>query len=175
MAGITNAADGAWAAQAMAASIAAAVRGEPPDAVVEAGVRRLPEDSWIGRKVRQARALLEEAGGGFAAVPLWCHHVVNGVYNYGNVAPETLAVAYAVFLASGGRLAEGISLAALIPKQADSMPAMVGALAGASQGAGAVPPTWAEALDTLKGVALPYLKGLSLRRIADDLVKESAG
>jgi len=170
MACITNAADGIWAAQAMAASIAAAVQDAPPAEVVEIGVKQLPVDSWTARKVNQARHLLEQAGDGFAAVPLWNNRVVNGIYSYGNVAPETLAVAYAIFLSVEGRLQAGLQLAALVPKQADSMPAMVGALCGARQGDSVVPPEWRATLDMLKGVCVPHLKGLSLRRIVERLM-----
>jgi len=166
MASITNAADGVWAAQAMAASIAAAVRDAPVAEIVAAGIRQLPADSWTARKVDQALHLLEQAGSGFASVPLWNNRVVNGIYSYGNIAPETLAVAYAILVSVEGQLQQGLQLAALVPKQADSMPAMVGALCGAKQGDSVVPAEWRETLDTLKGVCIPHLHGFSLRQIA---------
>ena len=50
------------------------------------------------------------------------------------------------------------------------MPAMVGALCGASQGVSAVPDSWRETLDTLKGVCVPHLRGLSLRDLGERLV-----
>ncbi|MCL6446175.1 MAG: ADP-ribosylglycohydrolase family protein, partial [Alicyclobacillus sp.] len=171
MASVTNAEDGIWAAQAMAASIAVAVSGAPLREVMAAGMRFIPEDSWLCRKVNVALELLNQAGSGFAAVPLWNKHVVNGLYNFGNVAPVTLAVAYAVFKSTEGRLLEGLQLAALIPKQSDSMPAMVGALAGAMQGVSSVPRTWIESLDTLKGVCVKHLAGVSVCRVVDDLMQ----
>jgi len=172
LASITNAEDGIYAAQAMAASIAAAVSGASPADAVAAGRRYIPADSWLGRKTALALAILEEAGSGFAAVPEWNNRVVNGIYNYGNVAPETLAVAYAVFLAVDGKIQEGIQLACLMPKQADSMPAMVGALCGAHTGLSEVPSSWMSSLDTLKGVCMPQLKGQSLRVLAERLAAE---
>ena len=166
IASITNAADGVWAAQAMAASIAAAVQDAPATEIVAAGIRHLPPDSWTARKVDQALHLLEHVGSGFAAVPLWNNQVVNGIYSYGNIAPETLAVAYAIVVSVAGQLPQGLQLAALIPKQADSMPAMVGALCGAKQGDSVVPVEWRDTLDTLKGACIPHLNGLSLQQIA---------
>jgi ADP-ribosylglycohydrolase len=173
LASISNAEDGVWAAQAMAASIAAAMTGASPAEAVAVGRAQIPEDSWLARKVALAASLLGEAGSGFAAVPLWNNHVVNGIYSFGNVAPETLAVAYAIVLATEGRLQAGLQLACMVPKQADSMPAMVGALAGALEGVEAVPATWAERLDRLKGVCIPHVAGLSLRALARGLVAES--
>lgn len=170
LAAITHAADGVWAAQAMAASIAAAVAGEGVEGALAAGTAQIPPDSWLGRKVRQAQDGLERAGSGFAALPFWNDRVANHIYNYGNAAPETLAVAYAVLHATGGALQAGVSLAALVPKQSDSMPAMVGAVAGAIEGVGAVPAPWVASLDTLRGLCLPALAGVSLRDLATALL-----
>lgn len=170
MASITNAEDGIYAAQAMAASIAAALSGASPQLAVEEGLKYVPENTWIQRKMELALNVLDETNGdGFAAIPLWQKRVVNAVYNYANIAPETLSVAYAIFLSTEGNLQKGIQLASLLPKQSDSMPAMVGALAGASEGANAVPETWKEALDKIKGICIPSLQGTSLKSVAAKL------
>jgi ADP-ribosylglycohydrolase len=167
MASITNAADGVYAAQAMAASISVACAGASSKEVVEAGIKYIPDDSWLGRKVKLAQDILEEAGGeGWAAIPGWNNDLVNSIYNYGNIAPETLAVAYAIFSSTQGKVKEGVQLATQLPKQADSMPAMVGALAGAMQGASSIPDKWKEALDQMKGICVPRVKGMSLKEVA---------
>lgn len=170
MASITNAEDGIYAAQAMAACIALAVAGAEPDEIVAAGMKQIPDESWLGRKVRLAFQLLRQAQSAFAAVPLWNDQIVNGIYNYGNIASETLPIALAIFSETKGRLMEGLQVAAMIPKQADSMPAMVGALAGALHGESAIPETWQASLDELKGVCVPYLRGVSLHDTAKELL-----
>ncbi|GAA0373190.1 ADP-ribosylglycohydrolase family protein [Bacillus horti] len=170
MASITNAEDGVFAAQAMAASIAVAMTGAEPQEVVQAGLRYVPEDSWLGRKVKQAQDIMASSmDSPFSAIPALHNQVVNAIYNYANIAPETLAVAYAIFSGTKGRLEEGIQLASLLPKQADSMPAMVGALAGALQGADVVTEAWRESLDPVKGICIPSIEGSSLWQIANDL------
>jgi ADP-ribosylglycohydrolase len=170
LAAITHAADGVWAAQAMAAAVAVAVGGGDLDAALAAAEAQIPADSWLGRNLRRAQACLDEAGSGFAAVPLWNDRIVNHTYNYGNAAPETLPVALSVLRATDGALQPAVTLAALVPKQADSMPAMAGAIAGALQGAAALPPPWPAALDTLRGLCLPALAGQSLRALATALL-----
>lgn len=170
MALMTNSEDGVYAAQAMAASIAVALGGATPQEVVEAGLKYVPDNSWLQRKIDLAMEVLETANGnGFAAVPMWGHKVVNAVYNYANIAPETLAMAYAIFLSTEGNLEKGVQLAALLPKQSDSMPAMVGALSGAMQGASVVPETWINTLDVLKGICVPQVQGTSLKEMANRL------
>lgn len=174
MAELTNAEDGVWAAQAMAASVAEAVVGAEVEQILAAGSDLIPRDSWLGRTMQRAERILEESGSGLAAVPAWAEQCSNTTYNFGNVAPETLAVAYAIVRASGGDLERGLALATMIPKQADSMPAMVGALCGARAGGGAIPTSWVERLDTLSGHCIPHLSGTSLTELADRLVARRA-
>ncbi|QJD82728.1 ADP-ribosylglycohydrolase family protein [Cohnella herbarum] len=170
MASITNAEDGVFAAQAMAASIAVAMNGASPKETVEAGLDYVPGDSWTGRKIRQAITIAENAGSAMEAIPLWNNLVVNHIYNFGNIAPETLAVSYGILLSADGDFNQCMQLAAMVPKQADSMPAMVGALVGAINGSSAVPSSWIALLDELKGICVPHTKGLSLRNIAERLL-----
>jgi len=58
----------------------------------------------------------------------------------------------------------------MVAKQSDSMPAMVGALTGALNGADALPRRWREKVDQVRGHCLPHLAGTSLVALADDLV-----
>jgi ADP-ribosylglycohydrolase len=167
---ITNDADGVWAAQAMAATISAAVAGADVNTAVTAGVDQVPEDSWLGRTITRAKDALDREGSGFAAAPAWNDEIVGNVYNFGNVAPETLAIAYAVLLACDGDLVSGVQLAALVPKLADSMPAMVGAVCGALQGASVIPATWQDRLENLRGHAVPSTAGVLLADLAKSLV-----
>ncbi|MDP4086379.1 MAG: ADP-ribosylglycohydrolase family protein [Bacillota bacterium] len=163
MASITNAEDGIYAAKAMAASIALAVDGASIREIVDEGIKYIPSNTWLFRKINQALSILESVNNnGFAAVPLWNNQIVNSIYNYGNIAPETLAVAYAIFLAAEGDFEKSIMLSLMLPKQADSMPAMVGALSGAMNGMNVIPKTWIESNDTLKGFCIPHLKGVTI-------------
>lgn len=99
--------------------------------------------------------------------------LVNGIYNYGNIAPETLAVAYAIVQSTNGDFKMSVQLAGMVPKQSDSMPAMVGALIGTLQGVDAIPETWTKAIDTLKGICVPHLKGVSIQSVANRLLAKS--
>ena len=81
---------------------------------------------------------------------------------------ETLPLALLIARSAGG-FAEGLGLAALLPKQADTMPAMVGALLGAAAGADALPPSWVAPVETLRGVCVPSTRGLRLRALAAEL------
>jgi ADP-ribosylglycohydrolase len=96
--------------------------------------------------------------------------VANGSYSFGTVAPETLASAYALALASDGEPMTAIPAAATIAKQADSVPAMVGAISGALAGIERLPAAWRTRVTTLRGVCVPALEGVSLCDLADELI-----
>lgn len=170
LASITHAEDGVWAAGAMAASVAAAVTGADAAAVVDAGIARIPADSWLGRQVPRALELAAGAATPMDLVADLADEIANASYSFGTVAPETLASAYAIVLATGGDPATAIPLAGMVAKQSDSMPAMVGALAGALHGEAALPSRWREKVDELRGHCLPHLAGRSLTAVADALV-----
>ncbi|SDU79000.1 ADP-ribosylglycohydrolase family protein [Jiangella alkaliphila] len=170
LAEITHAEDGVWAAGAMAASVAAAVSGASTAAVVDAGIARIPADSWLGRQVARALGLAEAAATPLDLVADLADEIANASYSFGTVAPETLASAYAIVLATGGDPATAIPLAGMVAKQSDSMPAMVGALSGALHGEAALPSRWREKVDELRGHCLPHLAGRSLTAVADALV-----
>jgi ADP-ribosylglycohydrolase len=101
--------------------------------------------------------------------------VANASYSFGTVAPETLASAFAIVQATGGDPTVALPVAGMIAKQSDSMPAMVGALTGALNGADALPQRWRDKVDVLRGHCLPQLAGISLTAVADDLVAASQG
>ncbi|MFC4565880.1 ADP-ribosylglycohydrolase family protein [Nocardiopsis mangrovi] len=173
-AGITHAEDGVWAAEAMARTIAALVGGADLEDAVAAGVARVPEDSWLGRNLRHAQRVRETAESAFAAVPELTRVLSPGRYSHAGVAPETLPVALAIARLSGGDPAQGVQSAALMARQSDSVPAMVGALCGAVRGAGALPGSWVAEVDTVRGVLVPAVAGLSLSDLADRLLRQGS-
>ena len=170
LAEITNAADGVWAAQAMAATISAAVGGAGLAEAIETGRQRIPADSWLGRQMAVAMSLAQHATSAFDLAAELNDQVANWNYSFGAVAPETLASAYALALASGGDPMTAIPAAATIAKQADSVPAMAGAITGALAGADRLPATWCAKVSTLRGVCVPALQGVSLRDLAGQLI-----
>ncbi|MFF2848239.1 ADP-ribosylglycohydrolase family protein [Streptomyces sp. NPDC058001] len=170
LAEITHADDGVWAAAAMAASIAAALSGADTVEAVTTGVDRIPRDSWLSRQMTRALDLAAAAATPLDLIADLNDQVANASYSFGTVAPETLASAFAIVLSTGGDPVTALPLAGMVAKQSDSMPAMVGALTGALNGAGALPLRWREKVDRVRGHCVPRLAGTSLIAVADGLV-----
>ncbi|MET7402330.1 ADP-ribosylglycohydrolase family protein [Dactylosporangium sp. NPDC005572] len=171
---ITNADVGVDGAAAFAAAVAVLVGGGPATAAVDAARVHVRADSWLGRKLAVAERVLDGAGGLFAAVPGWTDEVGNAEYNFGNAVAETLPLA--LLIARDSRsFAEGLGVAALVPKQADTMPAMVGALLGAAHGAAALPASWTRPVEELRGICVPSTRGVRLRELAAALLTPAEG
>jgi ADP-ribosylglycohydrolase len=170
LAEITHAEDGVWAAESMAATIASAVGGSTLPKAVDAGRRRIPADCWLSRQLATALHLAEQAPSPFDLAAELSDRVANQSYSFGTVAPETLASAYALALVSDGDPMTAIPAAATIAKQADSVPAMTGAICGALAGVDRLPAAWRSRAMTLRGLCVPELRGVSLGDLADKLI-----
>lgn len=159
---ITHAEDGVYAAQAMAVAIALLADGIPLDAALTAARACFPAASWIAHGDQLARGCLAEADHVQDLSLLLTTRVINTVYSYGNAAPETLPAAFVLAEACTGDLHTAVLLANSIPKAADSLPAMVGALCGAVQGAAGLSPRWREQLNVCQGLCVPWIAGVRL-------------
>lgn len=159
---ITQAEDGVYAAQAMAAAVALLAAGAPLADALAAARACLPAGSWIAHGDGIARACRDRAESPEDLALLLSTQLINTVYSYGNVAPETLPAALAIVEACGGDLLRACAVANMIPKSADSLPALAGALCGVLHGPGATPRAWRDALAAVRGLALPFLAGTRL-------------
>jgi len=171
---ITQAEDGVYGARAVAAAVAVLAGGGPIADAVTRARRELPPDSWIAHNDAVARACLAETDTLDDLIVLLALRVINTVYSFGSLAPETIPAALAIVERCDGDLARGVLHANTLPKAADSLPALVGALCGAHQGAGAIGALWRTRLATVRGVCLPFLAGANLEDLTRQLYDKAA-
>jgi ADP-ribosylglycohydrolase len=169
---ITNVEDGVYAAQAMAAAIALLASGTTLAAALTYARTYLPDDSWIAYGDRIAGQCRDEADSPQDLVLLLTTRLINLVYSYGNAAPETLPAAFALAEVCDADLQAAVLLANSIPKAADSLPAMVGALCGAVQGPDPLSPRWQTQLTICRGLCLPFTAGTRLDDLARQLARQ---
>jgi ADP-ribosylglycohydrolase len=165
---ITQAEDGIYAARGMAAAIALLVNSAAPADAAQRARAEFPDGSWITHGDQIARACRDEANSPEDVALLLSQRLINTVYSYGSAAPETFPAALALFEKCEGDLLRATAAANMIAKSADSLPAMVGALCGATQGEDAIPAAWRAALDECRGYCLPFMAGI---RIAEETEK----
>ncbi len=166
---VTHADEGVWAAAAMAAAVSLLVDGVDLGVALAAGRAQFPPESWLawvdGRVAELARRHATPADLALALN----QDVITRTYSYANAAAETVPAAFALAQATEGDLWQGVLVANICARAADSLPAMVGALAGTMRGAGAVSGDWEQALRTLRGVCVPALAGVDLHALATDI------
>lgn len=166
-ASISHARDGIWGAQAVAASVALAMDGASAEAIVTGGLERVPRDSWLGRALDRAMCLCDKFGTIEAAWEALHTDLWTPVHS---MVAEALPQAYAVFRLTGGDFHKGMFWAGNFGRDADTISAIVGALAGAIHGEGAIPPAWRDKVRRPTGVCLKFAAGVDIRELAIQLV-----
>ncbi len=157
-AAITNSEDGLWAAQAMAALISVLCGGGDLQPAIAAAQFCLPVESWIARTVEKALTICRDAASILEVAPELNREVINREYSYGSVAPETLAITLAILAITKGEFESSLLAATAFAKTADSVPALVGAAAGALNGEKINFRPWLNSIQFLKGICIPDFK-----------------
>ena len=165
---ISHARDGIWGAQAMAASVAAALDGASPDEIIAIGRRYIPDDSWLGRSMDRAMSICEQDKTIEEAWERLHSDLWNPIHS---MVAEALPQAYAIFLLTGGDFRKGMFWAGNFGRDADTISAIFGALSGAVHGAEVVPPAWAEKVRRPAGVCLKFAAQLDIPEVATQLVE----
>ena len=168
-ASITNSEDGVWAAQAMAVAISLICAGQNINDAIDSAHQYLPRTSWVRRTVEDAFLITRESKSIFSVLPELQNEIVNREYSYGNVAPETLALAFAIVLLHGNNFETAVMTAASFAKSSETLPAMVGALVGAAQSTTNTSDSWLNAISKLKGICIPSFAGKNYLSLVEQL------
>jgi ADP-ribosylglycohydrolase len=166
---ISHCDDGVWGAQAIAASIAAAMVSETIDEIVRVGLKQIPEDSWLGRSCKRAMEICDEEK---TLRNAWerLHDELWTVYRAS--CPEAIAQTYAIFrLVAHRGFVDTVVAGANFGRDADTIAAILGALAGAMQGASSIPPRWIEATRRPRGISLAFAATEDVVEVASQLAE----
>ncbi len=163
---ISHYADGVWAAQAVAASVAVAMTGADPEAIIDAGLQQIPEDSWLGRAMARAMGICEEAQ---TIERAWERLHTDLWTPTHSACAEAIPQTYAIFRLTHGEFREGMFWAANFGRDADTITAVVGALSGARHGVDVIPREWIEKVRKPSGVCLRFTAEEDVLLIAEQL------
>jgi ADP-ribosylglycohydrolase len=159
--------DGIWGAQAIAASIAVAMADGTVDEIVQEGLRFIPQDSWLGRWMGKAMAIVEQSS---SIEEAW-DALHNDLWTYIRCSnAEAISQTYAIFKLTRSEFKDGILYAGNFGRDADTLAALVGALSGAKHGAHVIPTDWIEKTRRPAGRCLAFSAGLDIADVARDLV-----
>lgn len=145
--------DGIWAAQAVAAATAAALAGGKVDDVISTARSFIPVDSWLGRRMDEAFAILNEFEDTFDRYEalhtrLWAPRH--------SVSPEAIPQIFALYKMSEGDFRKGFLLSANFGRDADTICALTLSLCASGQGMAAIPSDWVNQVRKPAGVCLRF-------------------
>ena len=170
-ASITHAHDGLVAAQVVASLIAELISGASATDAWQRALAIPDGDSWLGSALLSAHHIVEKHPTYFDALPHLLEAFAPRTYSHPGTAAETLPLAYAISHYADSNLGTALPAALAVARHQDSLPAMVGAICGATVGAAAFGDDWPRRIDSVKGTCVPALAGSSLRELAETLSK----
>ncbi|MEU8246732.1 ADP-ribosylglycohydrolase family protein [Nonomuraea sp. NPDC048916] len=185
---VSHSGEGILGGRAVAGAVAAAMSGASPRETVRAALAVVPADSWTARNITRVcevlgrspadgsgevpvGAAVREAGATaeLALVEALHEAVVVRHYPWTDLAPEAVALALAAYLAGEGDVEASVTFAVSLGRDADTIGAIAGAIAGAGQGERGVPERWARRIGPATGKCLPVVAGRHVLDVADEL------
>jgi ADP-ribosylglycohydrolase len=166
---VSHARDGIYCGQAVAAAVAAALVESSWEAVIEAGLAVVPPGSWSARTITRAVDIGRQAPGLRAAVDQLYEEISLFHYPWADVAPEATALAFGVLAAARGEYVDAVLAGVNVGRDADTIAAMAGGMAGALHGAEAVPQRWRMRINRVRGHCIKAVAGTDLAELAGAL------
>lgn len=172
---VSNGRDGIYTAQAVAAAISVAMVGAPPEAMLEAALAAIPADTWTGRALRRAA----EVGASFTddlegALQMLSNALVVPWWPWADLATEAVPLAFGAFLAARSEFRRAVPAGVSLGRDADTIGAIVGSLAGAYGGVDAIPPEWRARVTASAGKCIGFVAGMRIEQVAAQLVDRAA-
>lgn len=168
---VTNAGEGVYSGQAVAAAVAVAMTGAEIDVIAKAALSVLPEDCWTGRSVRRALKIARSHPGAWNAIQPLYDEIVCHTYYWADIAPEAVGLAFGVLAASGGDFVESVLGSVNIGRDTDTIAAIAGAIAGARGGFSAIPLHWRLRIRKAAGSCIKTVRGMDVLETADHLAE----
>ena len=168
---VHNARDGIYTAQAVAAAISLAMIGAAPAEMMAAAIAAVPPNSWTRRVLIRAEEIGRQASDLEQALEEIAEALVVSYWPWADLATEAVPIAFAVFLAADGDFPRAVPAGVRLGRDADTIGAIVGSLAGAYGGAGAIPTAWRARVRESIGYCIGYVAGQYIGDIADRLAE----
>lgn len=170
---VSNGRDGIWAAQAVAAAISVAMVGASPAQMMQAALAAPPADSWTARALQRAAEVAQPGGDAEAALESISDALVVPWWPWADLVTEAVPLAFAAFLTMEGDAARAIPYGVRFGRDADTIGAMVGSLAGAFGGEESIPTAWRARVQMSTGACIGFVANQAITGIADALAQQA--
>ena len=170
---VSNGRDGIYTAQAIAVAISLAMMGASPQEMLEAALDHVPRQSWTYRAISRARDIVHRNAEPENTLAEIEAELVVHWWPWADLATEAVPVALAVFATYEGEFAEAVPGGVRMGRDADTIGAIVGSLAGAYGGENAIPASWRTRVQTSTGKCIGFIAGRQITEIADALAERA--
>jgi ADP-ribosylglycohydrolase len=169
---VSNARDGVYAARAVAAAISVGMVGASPAEMIDVGSRFAPADSWTARVLQRIQTLGLSGMDLEATLRTIEENVIIPWWPWADLVTEAVPAAMAVFLATGGDFVRAVPAGIRLGRDADTIGAIVGSLAGVYCGENAIPEDWRRRVRASTGKCIGFVGGRVIADVADQLVQQ---
>lgn len=166
---VTHSEDGIYCALAFATIVSSLLADEDIEIAIAKSLKHLPKGSWSDQVVSDALKATSNALTVTEVAFILEEVVIDRIYSYSISAPESLALILSYLKVA--KSANDFLLAGTINKRKlDSMPALLGAIAGLIHGEEWIPVGFIANGSDLDGVCVPSLKGKSLSKLVEKII-----
>ncbi len=167
---ISNARDGVEAAKAVAAAVSVGMAGASVAQMCRAALNAVRAESWTATALRRILALDLPGMALEAALQTIEKEIVVSWWPWADLVTEAVPAAFAVFRATSGNAARAIPAGVRLGRDADTIGAIVGSLAGVFSGEAAIPEDWKQRIHASTGKCIGFVGGQIITEVADRLV-----
>jgi ADP-ribosylglycohydrolase len=159
--------EGISGAEVVAAAVSVAMTGATAEEVFKEGMCRAPDGSWLQHNFTLAQAIIDAHDRDLHAAWMELHRSLRSEYKA--AVPEAVVSAFAIFLLTNGNFRDSIVYAGNFGRDSDTVGAIAGALAGASNGLSAIPEDWTARVRRPNGTCLQFTAELDIVDVAHKL------
>lgn len=172
---VSHSGEGIHAGVVIAVAISAAMVGSSNTEVFEKAIKSISNGTWTWRLLALAKEIVNSSKDKpvHEIADLLLQDIAINEYFYADLAPEAVALSMAAVLYGDGDYAKTLLFAVNLGRDADTIAAMAGAVAGAISGYESIPANWKGAVTTVGGTCLEFAKGLNPYEMADSLLTEA--
>jgi ADP-ribosylglycohydrolase len=166
---VSNAGEGILAGELVAGVISMIIDDHSVRDSIEQALRLIPADSWTFRATHRAISIADRSPGVWDAMSPLYDSLACTYYPWADLAPEAVALALGLAIASKGNFEDAVLAGANIGRDADTIAAIAGSVIGAETGIDAIPGRWIERVRITKGSCIASTAGIDLMEISQKL------
>jgi ADP-ribosylglycohydrolase len=163
---VSHSDSGVWAAQAVAAAVAVAMVDGSPEEIEAALFSFIPDGCWLSRSMEKARGLCSNAT---EMREVWEQLHTEFCTPEHAAVEEALPQIYGISHMTGTVYSDGMFWAANFGRDADTIAAVVGAIAGARHGRSVIPEPWIDATRKPSGTCLAFAANEDMVQLGSEL------